>query len=413
MKKLFLFLIVTTFIFYQPVDAQSIRRSTLCSVAKSSTSIGNIKVASTFGQNCVSCSVITNDDNFLRQGFQQPPNTAHERPCGFDSGMAAEFFDSNCGTYYNFEYLGLGDPSIASFLWDFGSDASPQTSTDLNPQNIVYSSTGNKFISLVVVGPNGCTETVNQVIQVMNPAFGAHTSITDETCFGDADGSIELEIFNGTAPYQIFWQNSSTETQLTNLKAGDFSFIISDSDGCIWESTATVGGPSAPLSIMTIAKEPESCDPASDGRIVINPQGGTSPYAINWSNGKSGEIIDSLAASAYTVTVTDDHGCTETGGFEIFELCKDGNNIVYNILTPNEDGQNDIWIIEGIENYPNNEVEIFNRWGTQVWSKYSYTNDWRGLGNNGKKLPAGGYYFIVRFNDENDTTIGGSITILR
>lgn len=413
MKKLFFLIIAFVFLSTQSIEAQRIKRSTLCSVAKKSTNIGSIKIASTMGQNCISCSVLTNDENFVRQGFQQPPASKNDRPCGFDSGMEVEVLSTNCGTYFNFEYTGLGDPSTATFLWDFGEAATPQTSTELNPMEIAYSETGNKFVSLTIEGPEGCSETVSRIIQVTESAFAANILTEKETCFGDADGSVTLDIFNGTAPYNVAWGPGASEPQLTNLKAGNYPFTITDSEGCTWENIAIIDGPTEPLSIMTIAKVPESCSPESDGRIIISPQGGTTPYSIEWSNGKTGETIDSLSASAYTVIITDDHGCTVSGGYEIFELCKDADKILYDVLTPNNDGQNDIWVIEGIENYPNNVVQVYNRWGNMVWNQSSYTNDWDGLSNKGKKLPAGGYYYIVRLNDADNTTIGGSITILR
>jgi|GEM_PF-6497214 len=69
-------------------------------------------------------------------------------------------------------------------------------------------------------------------------------------------------------------------------------------------------------------------------------------------------------------------------------------------MTPNGDGSNDAWIIPGIENYANNSVRVFNRWGIEVFAKKGYRNDWEGNHNgNRERLPAGSYYYIIDLGD--------------
>ena len=76
--------------------------------------------------------------------------------------------------------------------------------------------------------------------------------------------------------------------------------------------------------------------------------------------------------------------------------------IIYTIITPNGDGQNDTWTIKGIENIENNVVEVYNRWGNLVYKVKNYQNDWNGVSNvknvlqRDKALPAGTYYYIIR-----------------
>ncbi len=79
------------------------------------------------------------------------------------------------------------------------------------------------------------------------------------------------------------------------------------------------------------------------------------------------------------------------------------NNIACSVnptngLTPNNDGINDTWIIEGITEYSNNEVEIFNRWGQTVWKEKAYNNAdivFKGLNKSGEKLVDGTYFFVI------------------
>ncbi len=69
-------------------------------------------------------------------------------------------------------------------------------------------------------------------------------------------------------------------------------------------------------------------------------------------------------------------------------------------FTPNGDGNNDAWIIPGIDNYPNNVVKVYNRWGHEVFGTQSYRNNWEGFyrGRN-EKLPAGSYMYIIDLGD--------------
>jgi gliding motility-associated-like protein len=80
---------------------------------------------------------------------------------------------------------------------------------------------------------------------------------------------------------------------------------------------------------------------------------------------------------------------------------------IYNTITPNGDGVNDGWIIEGIEEYPLNSVEIFNRWGDRIVRIDNYDNKtqvWKGTGRNGGRVPDGTYYYILTIKDNGHRT---------
>ncbi|MFN0032807.1 MAG: gliding motility-associated C-terminal domain-containing protein, partial [Flavobacteriales bacterium] len=83
--------------------------------------------------------------------------------------------------------------------------------------------------------------------------------------------------------------------------------------------------------------------------------------------------------------------------------------IAYNLITPNNDGSNDVWIIETIalEANADNEVNLYNRWGALVWSADGYNNAdkaWKGESTNGQALPDGTYYYEIIINGH--TTAG-------
>ncbi|WKK83315.2 HYR domain-containing protein [Marivirga arenosa] len=87
------------------------------------------------------------------------------------------------------------------------------------------------------------------------------------------------------------------------------------------------------------------------------------------------------------------------------------------IISPNGDNQNDTWIIEGIEKFPDNQVVIVDRWGTEIYSVRGYNNHetvWDGRNRNGDLVARGTYYFFITVrNNENVLNEKGFIEILR
>ncbi len=85
---------------------------------------------------------------------------------------------------------------------------------------------------------------------------------------------------------------------------------------------------------------------------------------------------------------------------------------VYNAISPNGDGINDNFVIDGLQNYSDNTLLIFNRWGNQVLKSVNYQNDWQGQWN-GKELPDGTYFFFLYDNTKNILLKNGYIQINR
>ena len=77
-------------------------------------------------------------------------------------------------------------------------------------------------------------------------------------------------------------------------------------------------------------------------------------------------------------------------------------------VSPNGDGLNDNW---DLSNFDIDKVEIFNRYGTEVYSKRNYTNEWNGRSDNGNELPTATYYYVIFF--KNNTTKTGWVYLNR
>ncbi len=104
------------------------------------------------------------------------------------------------------------------------------------------------------------------------------------------------------------------------------------------------------------------------GSISTTVTGGTPGYQYLWSGNATGSGLQNLLAGTYILTVTDNNNCTKTISVDVEEdTCS--AIIVHNVITPNGDGVNDTWVIEGIENYPTNSVQVYDKWGDMVYEK--------------------------------------------
>src|SRR3989344_5242128 len=80
-------------------------------------------------------------------------------------------------------------------------------------------------------------------------------------------------------------------------------------------------------------------------------------------------------------------------------------------FSPNGDDVNDVFVIRGIENFPTNEIQIFNRWGTLVFEASPYQDNWDGTSNSGANvggdvLPVGTYFYVIELGDGNEAKKG-------
>ncbi|MDX5419751.1 MAG: gliding motility-associated C-terminal domain-containing protein, partial [Hymenobacteraceae bacterium] len=112
--------------------------------------------------------------------------------------------------------------------------------------------------------------------------------------------------------------------------------------------------------------------------------------------------------TTYTVTITTPEGCTATDEVTVTVIPAIS---VPNAFSPNGDRVNDVWELGNIENYPDARVEIFNRWGNQIFTSNGYGTPWDGT-YNGEALPVATYYYIIYLNS-SEKHISGHVTIIR
>lgn len=223
-----------------------------------------------------------------------------------------------------------GGTAPYAYLWNTGATTSSLTGLTSG----TYTAT--------VTDANGCSETVSATLtQPVAPLSSSVNSTTQVSCFGGNDGSIDLTVAGGTAPYSYTWSNGSTNQDLSSLAAGTYTVTITDANGCTNTLAETVNQPAASLSATLAASMDVLCYGGSNGSITLNVTGGTTPYTYTWSNGATTQNINGLSGDTYTVLVTDVNGCNTTLAVTINEpaaavqltiqssqaiLCHAGNN---------------------------------------------------------------------------------------
>lgn len=174
-------------------------------------------------------------------------------------------------------------------------------------QNISNLASG--VYSVIITDATGCVQ--HDTVTVNDPAaMSTSAVITDASCNGSTDGVISFTILGGTQPYSCAWSNSVNAQSLQGVGAGVYSVIITDANGCMQYDTLTVNEPSA-IDITTVTTA-VNCHAGSDGAVQLSVNGGAAPYTFSWSNSANTQNLSNLAAGNYSVTVTDNSGCTVT-----------------------------------------------------------------------------------------------------
>ena len=133
--------------------------------------------------------------------------------------------------------------------------------------------------------------------------------------------------------------------------------------------------------------------------------GGFEDLTITWSTGDVGAVtwVPGMENGIYFVTVADE--CDKTISDEV--IVDSGCQILIpNVFSPNNDGENDAFVIEGIVG-TNNKVRIFNRWGQLVYEATNYRNQW-----DGDNVSDGTYFYEVHVDGDTDSPYTGHLTIL-
>ena len=164
---------------------------------------------------------------------------------------------------------------------------------------------------VMVTDINGCSGVLSTT--VAEPALALSVVsivVTDANCAGSSTGFIDLSVVGGTSPYSFNWSNAAVTEDLSSVSAGNYYVTINDANNCQLFDSALVTEPTA-LSIVMDSTD-EYCTDA-DGTASVSVVGGIGPYTYLWSNSQQTSTAINLSAGSYSVTVTDNVGCTIVG----------------------------------------------------------------------------------------------------
>ena len=174
-----------------------------------------------------------------------------------------------------------------------------------------------------ITDANGCINFDDVIVSEPSAIFLSDV-VTNVSCNGGSDGSINITPIGGQTPYAYSWSPiGATTAVVTGLAAGTYTVTVTDANGCTEVLNSMVTEPS-PIFITFTTVSDVTCYGANDGYININVNGGTIGYSYLWSNAETSLNISNLSGGTYSVTVTDANGCTAIDGVSLTEPSPSG-----------------------------------------------------------------------------------------
>lgn len=205
----------------------------------------------------------------------------------------------------------IGDTEMCygdSVILDAGDAVSCVWSTGYEGPTLTVYEAGTYTVT--AVDEFGLTNTSEPIVVTVAPEADVSVEAMGVSCANAADGTLSLSV--STAPLSgLLWNNGATDTLLTGLDGGIYSFSAIDSSGCPVSGEISIDEPS-PLFAQALAND-ALCYGDSSGTVVADWVGGTPPMTIDWM----GQDPDALPAGNYTALLTDDHGCTANMSFVV------------------------------------------------------------------------------------------------
>lgn len=307
--------------------------------------------------------------------------------------LSATYIVSNISCYGENNGTATITPSggTAPYTYTWSNGSSSATNSNLSVGSY----------AVTITDANGCTHIV-QNINVTQPASPLTTvidSVRHASCYGENNGLIMVHGTGGTAPYQYAWSNNATTNSVAFLTAGTYRVTVTDANGCTDIDTVVINQP--PAIVVHSQITDASCNYGKDGKIELEVTGGVAPYTYLWSNNTTQSNNLNIGSGNYTVTVTDNTNCTYTSNF-LVKASDIDCILIPELITPNGDGVNDKFEIKGIQYFEKVDIEIYNRWGSKIFSfsgsGIEYTDpakQWDGTYKDKEKCSPCSFVYIV------------------
>jgi gliding motility-associated-like protein len=271
-----------------------------------------------------------------------------------------------------------------------------------NQQSIVTNVPGNYSVAIFSNVINTDNTTCMQFSTIQNIAFTAKPTLniqqlnSNNLCQGQTANLMAVYTGDGS----VKWSNGESGDQIAVNTAGTYTATLITPSGCTVDTSISVTF--LPDPVLSV-NDTTICT-YKNQTITLNAPAGYVQYSWNGQPGNS--FYSVTQPQTVNLMVTDANGCQASAQIHVTEQCPDVE--IPNAFTPNGDGINDYWQVEGLDNTAT--INIFNRYGTLVYQSKGNTTPWDGT-YHGSKLSAGVYYYIIKVKNGKQT-YSGSVTIL-
>jgi gliding motility-associated-like protein len=295
---------------------------------------------------------------------------------------------------YSYQWSGAST-AITEDLSGILSGTYTVTASDANGCTITSSIVLSPIVSVIANAGNDTTfcDLGTVLLDATNSINGINFNwyVMPSTIAGTS-ATVSVSPPNGTTTYYVVVDNGLGCADSDTISVTSNPAVVADAGADVTiiatESTVIGGSPTGP-SGSTFVWKPL---PGLDNSNLANP------------------VASPLTTTTYTVTVSTAQGCTATDDVTVTVI---PSIVIPDGISPNADGDNDEWVIDGIELFPNCTVEVYNRWGELLFQSPGYKEHWKGK-YKGKDLPVGTYYYIIDLKDPLfPDAYTGPITILR
>lgn len=305
-------------------------------------------------------------------------------------------------TFTNQSQVDLNSTPV--YTWAFGDG---NTST-INSPDHSYLIAQSYSPSLIVSynGVAGCSNSSTKPVAIKAAIAPNITASATEIC---PEEQVNLSVA-GTYT-SITWSTGETGSSITINTAGEYTVQTLDATGCQGNDNVNITAKFVP----TISVTASSNSVEAGGSVQLEAFGANS-YVWEPSESLNNATIPNPVATpvnntTYVVTGTVTGGCSGEASIAITIQSEQNINIKpLPAFSPNGDGSNEVWIIEGIENYPGCVLSVFDGRGRRVYEKMGYSSDWDGT-YQGKPVPDGTYYYVFGCDGVKPST--GSVLIFR
>ena len=297
-----------------------------------------------------------------------------------------------------------GTQGSFTYLWNFGDPGSGtnNTSTVRDPAH-VYSAVGHFSVRLTVTSANGCVKDTVKIYNDIHPQPSAlFTSSVAGVCAGASISFTDQSDPKDGTTTEWHWDFGDGATDVTRNPSHSFTtagtpgvkLYIVNSHGC----TSNVFTLPVTIHAYPVVNAGPDKNVLEGGTVTLEPvvTGNgltylwTPPDYMTGANTRN-PVVTGVEDRLYTVTVTATGGCVSTDQVKVVVLKFPK---IPNTFTPNNDGINDLWVIQNLDTYPDCRVQVFTRYGQLVFESKPYSKPWDGT-MKGKSLPAGTYYYII------------------